>query len=93
MEINSTSTFTLVVGDSVNNTLMNSYQDGCLNIAQLAKPSAPGRDVTILNTNAAEDDLLSYGLSEDKGDWEESLKPGLISWTRRCQHDAPQTVL
>ena len=76
LEINSTSTFTLVVGDSVNNTLMNSYQDGCLNIAQLAKPSKPGRNVTILNTNASEDDYYLQ-FSEDKGDWEESLKPGL----------------
>lgn len=78
LEINSTTTFTLVVGDSLNNTLMNSYQDTCLNIAQLAKPSAPNRDVTILNTNAAEDDFY-LRFDEDKEDWEETLKPGLSS--------------
>lgn len=78
LEINRTTTFKLVVGDSLNNTLMNSYQDTCLNIAELAKPSKPGRDVTILNTNAAEDDFYLQ-FDEDKGDWEESLKPGLSS--------------
>lgn len=76
LEINKSTTFKLVVGDSVNNTLMNSYQDDCLNIALLAKPSKPDRYVTILNTNAAEDDFY-LRFDEDKGDWEETLKPGL----------------
>tara|TARA_R110002012_G_scaffold154241_4_gene314470 strand:- start:3142 stop:5691 length:2550 start_codon:yes stop_codon:yes gene_type:complete len=69
-------TFDLEVTDSLNNALMNSYQDDCLNISLLAKPSKPGRNVTILNSSAAEDDYY-LTFDEVKGDWEESLKPGL----------------
>ena len=73
VEINSTTPFTLDNRDSVNNSLLNTYQDTCLTPDLLAIPSKPGRLVEIIGDEGSDAD--NYYLLFNKGSWEETVNP------------------